>query len=149
MPRDATGPCVDSMTSLSPLDRLTHWLWNRQTWTLELFLAVQSLVWGAWLLMPWDSFGVIPGAYTVLAVVPEWLWGLLFAGHGIAHLLAIYLQDVTLCRRASLALAGLWLVVVVSLLLTIPLSTAIPIYSASVLGAAWVYVSLDHRFGAR
>lgn len=138
-----------SVRPLPLFDRLTRWVWSRQTWTLELYLAVQSTVWGAWLLMPWDSFGVIPDAYTILGLVPEWMWGAAFTAHGLAHLTVLHRRDPHQCRRAALALAMLWSAVVVSLLLTIPLSTATPIYGSSVLGAVFVYVSLDWRYPRR
>lgn len=135
------------------MSRIASWLTgallNRQTWTLELFLAVQALCWGAWLLMPWSSFDVVPGAFTVLGLVPEPVWGVLFAGHGVAHLVALWKRNPALCRRAALMLAALWLAVLVSLLLTIPLATSTPIYGMSVLGCFWIYVRLDVLYGAR
>jgi len=133
------------------MNRLTGWLvgalLNRQTWTLELFLAVQSLVWGLWLLGPWDSFAAVPGAFTVLGLVPEPVWGAVFTAHGAVHLYAVLREEPLLCRRMVLTLACLWSFVFVSLLLTIPLATSTPIYGASVLGCAWVFFRLHWRFG--
>lgn len=127
--------------------RVVGVLLTRQTWTLELFLAVQSLVWGGWLLGPWSSFGVIPDAFTVLGLVPEAVWGALFFVHGLAHVWALARRDPQLCMRAVLALAALWLTVLVSLLLTIPLATSTPIYATSVLGCVWVFFRLHWRYG--
>ena len=121
----------------------------RQTWTLEFFLAVQAFVWGLWLLSPWSSFGAIPNAYTVLGLIPESIWGLLFTGHGIAHLIVLWHQRPDLCRRAALILASLWSAVFVSLLLTVPLATSTPIYAMNVLGCAWVFAHLDLRYHGR
>lgn len=131
--------------------RVWGWLVNalltRQTWALELYLAVQSLTWGVWLLAPWSAFGQVPDAFTVLGLIPEEVWGVIFASHGGVHLYVIWMRDVGLCRRAVLALAALWLVVLVSLLLTIPLATSTPIYASSVLACLWVYLRLHWRFG--
>lgn len=131
----------------TPYSWIVGVLLRRQTWALELFLAVQAVVWGVWLLAPWRSFDVLPGAYTVLGLVPEYVWGTLFLGHGIAHVTALWRQDPHLCRRAALALAGLWSIVLVSLLLTIPLATSTPIYGLNVLGCVAVYFRLHWRFG--
>lgn len=134
-----------------PMTRLTYWLvgalLTRQTWTLELFLAIQSLTWGLWLLGPWSAFGQVPAAFTVLGLVPEPIWGGLFAAHGLAHLIALWKGDPHLCRRAAIVTAGLWSVVLGSFLVTVPLSTAVPIYGVNVLGASWVYMRLHWRFG--
>lgn len=122
-------------------------LLHRQTWALEAFLAAQSLVWGLWLLMPWSAFDVVPEAYTVLGLVPETIWGVLFAGHGTVHLWALWRAYPTLCRDAARWLAVLWSAVLVSLLLTIPLAVSTPVYGASLLACLWVYARLDLRFG--
>lgn len=133
------------------MTRLYGWLvgtlLTRQTWTLELFLAVQSMTWGLWLLGPWDSFAVVPGAFTVLGLIPEPVWGTVFAAHGMVHCYAVLRENVGLCRRSVLTLACLWGFVFVSLLLTIPLATSTPIYGASILGCAWVFFRLSWRFG--
>lgn len=129
------------------MTRLLHWLAhalrNRQTWALEYFLAYQSLVWGLWLLLPFSSFGQIPDAFTVLGLIPEWAWGALFAGHGIAYLVVLPRGRPDLCRRAALILGWLWLTVLVSLLLTIPLATSTPVYGLYVVACAWVFARLD------
>jgi len=122
---------------------LTRALRRHQTWALEYFLAWQSLVWGAWLLMPFGSFEAVPGAFTVLGIIPEPVWGVLFFGHGCAYLWALWNERTELCRRAALILGGLWLAVFLSLVLTIPWATSTPVYGVYVIACAWVYARLD------
>jgi hypothetical protein len=135
------------------MTRLTCWLVgmlrNRQTWALEYFLAYQSLVWGLWLLLPFGSFDAVPNAFTVLGLIPEPVWGVLFAAHGAVYLGVLWRRRVDLCRRAALVTAWLWLTVLVSLLLTIPLATSTPVYAGYAIACAVVYVRLDWFVGPR
>lgn len=125
------------------MTRLVIVLRDRQTWALEYFLAWQALVWGLWLLLPFRSFDVLPNAYTLLGLVPEPIWGVLFTGHGAAYLVVLWRRHVDLCRRAALVTAWLWLTVLVSLLLTIPIATSTPVYAGYVVACMVVYVRLD------
>lgn len=129
------------------MTRLTAWLTfalrRHQTWALEYFLAYQSLVWGLWLLLPFSSFGVVPNAFTVLGLIPEPAWGLIFAGHGCAYLAALWRGRIDLCQRGALVTVWLWSTVLVSLLLTIPLATSTPVYGSYMLAGAFVYLRLD------
>lgn len=153
---------------------MTHaieWAWSgiraslliRRTVMLEVFLAMEAVLWGLWVANPLtDSFASIPEAYTILGLLPEWLVGLVFVGHGTAAAWAIYRtawrppldaggrpsrRYVHWCRRAALAGAGLWSVVLFSLLATVPTSTATPIYAGLMAASMWVYVRLDWRYG--
>ncbi|MDH5279530.1 MAG: hypothetical protein OEW52_00105 [Thermoleophilia bacterium] len=106
---------------------------------LDTYLAVQSWWWGLWALSPWDAFGVIPGAYTVLALLPEWAWGAVFTAHGVGHLAAVVRGDDASCRRAALSLQYLWAIVFFNYLVTIPLSLATPTYGMLFVGSLWVH----------
>ena len=116
---------------------------RQQTWALEYFLAYQSTVWGVWLLLPFDSFDVVPSAYTVLGLVPEPIWGLIFTSHGLAYLTVLWHGRTDLCRYAALVLGWLWLTVLVSLLLTVPLAPSTPAYACYVMACSVAYVRLD------
>ena len=119
---------------------------SRQTFVLETFLAVQSITWGAWVASPmFDAFVSVPQAYSLLVWLPEWLVGGAFVVHGCAHMYVIYLRDVRLCRNAAMGAVGLWGLVLMNMLVSVPLSTATPIYLCSVLASLWVYVRLDWR----
>lgn len=131
----------------------------RRTHMLEAFLALEAMVWGAWVLNPaFDAFESIPRAYTLLGLLPEWFVGMVFLGHGVAAAYVLYRTwadesrevrrgYVHWCRRAALAGAGLWSVVLVSFALTVPTSTAVPVYFGLMLASMWVYVRLDWRYG--
>lgn len=137
---------------------LVRALINRRTHVLELFLGLESLIWGAWILDPLhDTFGALPTAYTVLGLVPEWAIGLVWTMHGSVSLYALWrtisrpgLRSRThwigLCRRAALAGVGLWSLVLVSFLAAVPGSTATPIYLGLVLANAWVYLRLHLKY---
>lgn len=135
--------------------RLTHayhWLvgalLKRQTFALEVFLAVQAMSWGVWVANPWShALSAVPEAYTVLNLLPEWVVGLGFFVHGAVHLWVISQRDTKRCRDAALGSFFLWGVVVVNLSLGVPALPAIVVYSCSALAALWIYLRLDWRFG--
>lgn len=127
-------------------DWVAERLWSRQSWYLETYLAAQAIVWGLWLLSPWESFDVAPDVYSLLGRIPESLWGAIFLAHGLVHLFVLWTKRPVWCRRAALAASGLWAVVVVSLLVTAPVAPTIPIYALSMIAAALVYVRLYWRF---
>lgn len=106
---------------------------------LDSYLATQSLWWGLWTLSPWDAFGVFPAAYTVLAYFPEWAWGALVVVHGLGYLAAIASDEDAMCRRGSLASQYLWAVVFVNFLVSVPLSTATPVYGMLFVGSYWAH----------
>lgn len=112
---------------------------------LDSYLAIQSTWWGLWALSPGDAFGVLPSAYTVLALIPEWAWGAIFTVHGVGHLVALYRDDVGMLARASLALQYLWAIVAFNYLATIPLSLATPTYGMLFLGSFWAHAYLIRK----
>jgi hypothetical protein len=112
---------------------------ERRTFVMEVYLAVQACFVGAWLLMPWSTFSTIPEVYAPLAVVmPEWAWGTIFAAHGCWHLRALDRDDMRTRRVMIPALIFLWLIAVMSFLLTAPLSLAVPVYCMPIVGGLWV-----------
>jgi len=127
--------------------RIECWLYEmlmlRDTWALEFYLAVQSLFFGTFLAGP-GQVGLAADNMTLLAMLPEWMWGVIFAVHGAAHLKAMYSQRVQWCRLAMLTLAGLWCVILTSFLLSHPFNAAIIVWGAQMLACLWIYVRLHH-----
>ncbi len=55
---------------------------------LEIFFAGQTLVYGLWLMLPFDAMSS-PDFAVVVTSVPEHQWGTLFFFNGLCHLLAL------------------------------------------------------------
>lgn len=113
---------------------------DRRSFLLEVYLAVQAVVFGLWLLMPWSTFSTVSHAYRVLdAMLPEWVWGSLFAVQGFTHLWALDRGRFRWRRGMVLVMLFLWLTVAMAFLMTVPLSTATPMYLLPILGSLWAY----------
>ncbi len=121
-------------------------LLRKQTWWLELYLATNALLWGLWLVSPWRAFGIAVRDYTLLGLVPEAVWGVLFTVHGLGHVASLVIGDPRMCRRAAMALAVLWSPVLGSILLASPLSWPTPLFAMNILGCFWVYRRLTWCF---
>jgi hypothetical protein len=117
-------------------------LTGERTVSTERVLAWSAIGYGAWLLGWWDVYDSVPAAYTVLRIIPEWLVGALFLGHGIAHRRAIRRRDVHQCRRAVVVTMLLWLAVLGALMATVPWSAALPTHLPYALASLWVYSRL-------
>lgn len=117
-------------------------VWLRQTFALEAFLAALSMAWGAWVLWPWaDAFTL--GAWDLLAALPEWLWGAVFLGHGVAHACAVGRKSVRWSRRGALVSAALWVLLVANFLFSARSSLGVPVFGMTALAALWCYAHLE------
>ena len=121
-------------------------LLNKQTFNLEMYLAIQSLCWGLWLILPFASFTLYSKDYTIIEYLPENLWGIIFTLQGSLHIYSIVKRDVNLCRYFALILGFLWLIVLISFFIATPLDSSIIIYVTSIIGCIWVYIRLRLRF---
>jgi hypothetical protein len=112
---------------------------ERKLESVETMLALQEVVFGLWLLAPWSSFGSIAGVYDSLAMMPEGVWGSVFALQGAIHLRAIDRRDLCWRRRFTSGLVLLWAMMLMGFLSTAPASTATPMYFLPVMGGLWCY----------
>lgn len=55
---------------------------------LEIFFAGQTLLYGLWLMLPFEAM-TSPGFMIVVQAIPEHQWGTLFFFNGLCHLLAL------------------------------------------------------------
>lgn len=128
------------------VSRIPRFLWRvfrheQRTFGVEVYLALQALVFGAWLLAPWDTFQQVPDIYSTLGLVPEWIWGCLFFGHGVLHLAALEMGSMRLRHRGTSVLVFLWMIVLISFLTTAPLSSATPMYAFPALAGLWASIA--------
>lgn len=112
---------------------------ERKLESVEKLLAVQAVIFGGWLLMPWSSFESIVGIYDSLALVPESVWGAVFAVQGAFHLRAIDRRDLRWRQRFTTGLVLTWMMMLSGFLATAPASTATPMYFLPILGGLWCH----------
>lgn len=129
------------------VERLRGWLYSllrtKETLSLEVFLAVQSLLVGAYILWPGAS------VFARTLVVPEVVIGGLMATHGVGALWALYHLDMGMCRRSALSSVAVWSFLLALLYMTPPFDLiVIPLILGLAVGAAWAYVRLSLLYRA-
>jgi hypothetical protein len=116
---------------------------ERRSFAVEAYLGTQSLFFGAWLLMPWSTFaahGSVADAYRILmALAPERLWGAAFMVQGAAQLFVLDRGGKQWRAHLTASHVLLWLTLAMAFMMTVPLSTATPMYLLPVLGGLWAH----------
>jgi len=107
---------------------------------LELFFSLQTLIFGFWLLLPFNSMGTL--AYnTLIGAVDEFTWGLLFFFNGLSHILALHLNGSRWWSPfvrwfSALCSFLIYLGFVAGFALENWMTTAVPVYSCLAIGSA-------------
>ena len=122
-------------------ERLLGLLTYFHTDMLELSLALIAFAWGAFLLLPLDSYAATP-AFRVMRRLPEELLGLGMALLGLAHLFAVLRGSVRARRWLAFVTAGVWTIISITFLLSSPASTAAITYPLLAFFSALIFLRL-------
>lgn len=130
------------------IDKAWSWLvkalMHRRTHALEVFLGLEAIVAGAWVL--WPGQNAFTQA-TALSLIPDYFLGAVLVLHGIGTLMALHWGDVHMCRRAALSSTGIWTFIAVVLAWTPPVTLfVVPLVAMLALASVWVYVRLYLRY---
>lgn len=64
---------------------------SKPAWTsVEVFIGLSCLVFGAWLVVPWDTFQSAPAFAYMREVAPEYAWGTALLMVGLGKIIARY-----------------------------------------------------------
>jgi len=119
---------------------LLNELLRRRTHALEVFLAIEAILAGLWLLWPGPKSFKPP---MVLYLIPDPILGAIMLSHGIASMLALWKNDVERCRHAALASAAIWSFLMTLMIFSPPVELfMIPLVAGLVVASVWVYVRL-------
>ena len=125
------------------IQRMIKTILFTNTRPLETVVAVQSLLWGGWLLIPQSTFATSP-AYAILAkVASEGVWGACVMVVGMAQFVAVHVNIHKWRKYVSYVSLSLWLFVDVAFWLSQSWSTASATYLVFVLMGMWSLISLS------
>lgn len=114
-----------------------------ETRPLEISTAVQSILWGTWLLLPFQTFGSSP-VFSVMAVVaPEQVWGVLALASGVFQLVAAHTKRLKWRWYATCLTLFLWMFIDVAFWLTQSYSTASVANLVFVVMSGWALIALS------
>ena len=121
-------------------------LWRSKTETPEFFLSVGLTLWGFWLILPNDVFG-LPSFYYFSIIARELLWGVVVFSTGLFGLFAVLTQITKLRRIFAFLSTFFWLLITSIFALSASSSTAVPIYFLFTVSSLWIFIRL--RFTSR
>lgn len=94
---------------------------------VEIIFGAGALIWGLWLLGPWDAFAA-PGWVVIRATgIPESVYGAIFATLGLTQMIQLPSRPAHVLVMLSLMVC--WCLVWLALFVISPGTTGIPIYA--------------------
>lgn len=121
-------------------------LLRRRTYVLEVFLALESLLVGAWVLYP----GANAFSADILSLIPDPILATVMITHGSGSLMAIYYRDVDMCRRSALGSVAIWSFLLAIFAFAPPHTLlTVPLVAGLACAALWVYLRLYLRYPPR
>jgi hypothetical protein len=120
-------------------DRLFYLLWEADFEPMEALLALRTVAWGFWLLLPWETFQMAPvtyGAFGTLA--PEPVWGAVALLVGLFQVAASLADSGRLRAPASVAAAMLWHLIAAMYFVSNTQTVAGISHLLTAMGAGWV-----------
>ena len=124
-------------------DWLLRILLERRTHSIEVFLAVQALVTGIWILWPGKS----AFSSELLSLIPDALLGATMVLHGTGSLMALWYGNVGMCRRAARASTAMWAFLFTVFVFAPPRTLlTMPLVLGLALASFWVFLRLYLRY---
>lgn len=116
---------------MEQLERLKQIMFVSDARILELFLALYSLIWGLWLMLPFETFATNFAFAVMNKIAPEYVWGTIAATAASIkiHGLAVNHGYGQVQKSASLALVFVWLCAAISCAVSAPLAVDTPLFS--------------------
>jgi hypothetical protein len=110
---------------------------------LEFFPALFEVLWGLWILNPFENTFKITTAYRVMAsIAPEWVWGTVILLIGIFQLVVIFTPNLRLRLASSVACLFVFIVLALLILAGNVGSVTIPSYLVFALCEWFAYTEL-------
>lgn len=96
----------------------------------ELLFSLIAIIWGLWLLLPFNSFGSSPSWSAMLAFASEDTWAIWILIIGLIQFLGVACNYESSRKRSPFVLFLTWLCVAAGLIFTSPITTGIPLYGS-------------------
>lgn len=112
--------------------------------SLDVWLALYTLVYGVWLMLPLDTCASTLALSGLCRYAPEWIWGGIVAALGVLKLVVLARNGTAIQRKRVLQVMGIvWLFLGANAFLANPASTAGPTYVLAFCGLAYCYLRVS------
>lgn len=115
------------------------------TTPVESITAVQSMLFGLWLILPFDTFDSGSVFDIMSKIAPEVFWGVLMTILGVSQLYVVHLKRVIYRIWVTRIMLPVWLIIDLSFLLSRTASSASVTYFVFVMCSVWSLISLALR----
>lgn len=115
------------------------------TTPVESITAVQSMLFGLWLILPFDTFESGSVFDIMHQIAPEVFWGILMTILGVSQLYVVHLKRVIYRIWVTRIMLPVWLIIDLSFLLSRTASSASITYFVFVMCSVWSLISLALR----
>lgn len=115
------------------------------TTPVESITAVQSMLFGLWLILPFDTFDSGSVFDIMSQIAPEVFWGILMTILGVSQLYVVHLKRVIYRIWVTRIMLPVWLIIDLSFLLSRTASSASVTYFVFVVCSVWSLISLALR----
>lgn len=112
---------------------------------VESITAVQSMLFGLWLILPFDTFGSGSVFDIMRQIAPETTWGVLMMILGVAQLYVVHVKKVLYRIWVTRIMLPIWVIIDLSFLLSRTASSASVTYFVFVMCSVWSLISLALR----
>jgi len=112
---------------------------------VESITAVQSMLFGLWLILPFDTFSSGSVFDIMNQIAPESIWGVLMMVLGITQLYTVHTKRVFYRIWATRIMLPVWVIIDLSFLLSRTASSASITYFVFVMCSIWSLISLALR----
>lgn len=131
------------------MKRMVWKIVTTDTTPVETITAVQSMLFGMWMLLPFETFDSGGVFNTMAMIAPESAWGVVMAVVGAYQLYAVHSRKIGRRIWITRIMLPIWIIVDLSFFLSRIASSATITYFVFVLCGAWSLISLAFRQGHR
>ena len=130
------------------INMLKRMMWKialTDTTPVESITAVQSMLFGLWLILPFDTFDSGSVFDIMGQIAPETTWGILMTILGVSQLYVVHLKRAIYRIWVTRIMLPVWLIIDLSFLLSRTASSASVTYFVFVMCSVWSLISLALR----
>ena len=127
------------------ISRVKHVLIISDTGIIELWVALLTVLWGCWLMMPSETFATHRAYWVLAQQMSENHWGMVFVGMGLLELVSFLFLNYRARKVTAFLLFSLWFYLTAVIYKALPEGSAsfvVVMVGAITVLLAWAYIRI-------